>query len=246
MSFGIFVRNQFDDICIDERWVNYSLLVESSIQCQGGQWNPGQGGDPTFPVTMIPIQTITSPEPPILFGKHRGFLVDGNGHYLAECKPVGYPGNWTGFAVRCGGSGVRALEYRIYGILPRSSSYGMVVRRADGAICFDSGRRPLIVERIIQPSEWVLTYNDQAGQGFREQDWSIDRPLQEYISMSTPMFFDGIQGMPSGRVITQIAADYSAPATKIRHAVLYDSGTNTINPGPGSRTYITPMLCDAQ
>lgn len=245
MAFGIFVRNDFGDISIDDKWVNYSLLVESSISCVAGTWNPTSGGTPTYPQTVISTGTITSIEPPILFAKHSGFLAGSTGHFIAECKPIGSPGAWTGFSIRCGGTGTRTLEYRIYAILPQATSYGAVVKRGDGTIAFDSGRRPLIVERVIQPNEWSLTYNEAAGPGFREQDYTIVRPTQAYISISTVLYFDGIVGRADGRVLVQIAAGYDSPSTHIRNFVLWDSGSGSVNPGPGSISTPLPMLCDA-
>lgn len=245
MSFGIFVKNDFGDFSIDDKWVNYSLLAESSISCAAGSWDPSGGGTPTYPQTVISITPIPSVEPPILFARHAEFLAGGSGHFIAECKPVGVPGAWTGFSIRCGGSGSRTLNYRIYAILPASGTYGVIVKRSDGEICFDSGRKPLIVERVIAPSEWSLTYNGAAGPGFREQDWTLNRPVEDYISISTPLYFDGISGLSSGRVLIQIAAGFDNPTTQIRHSMLFDSGTSSVNPGAGSRSAILPMLCDA-
>ena len=84
----------------------------------------------------------------------------------------------------------------------------------------------------------------QRGRGFREQDGDLPRPTQAYISISTVTYTDSLSGGASGaRAMVQIAAGYSN-AGLLRHSVLYDSGSGSINHGAGSRIGILPMLCD--
>jgi hypothetical protein len=243
MTFGVRVNNTWGDTIIDDLWLNYSLYLQGSIGVDFAGWVVS-GADPTFPVTNLFFPAVvTSLKPPMLFCRHS--LFDAS-HALAGVNLIGYPGNWTGFAIRGAGSGAKVMDYRVYAALPPSSdSFGMRVRDANGDIAFDSGRLPLIIERVIESAEWALTYNAAAGGGYREQDWETARPSQDYVSISTPLYFDGLAGVPAGRALIQIAAGTGSPGSALRHFVLYDSGSAALNPGAGSRVSILPMLCDA-
>lgn len=255
MAYGIKIYNDFGDLVVDENWFNYTLLKEGAQQVtlDWGTGSVDSNGDFTWAKTTIPISPpSTSIVPPVLFIKH-SFLAAAD-TWVASCVVLGTPGNWTGFQVACRGSptAVRPMYYRIYAIQPPSEAqYGLKVMGANGEVAFDSGRTQLTIERVIQPSDWVLTLDYRIAR-YAQQSWEIAKPAQPYICISSHLYTGGqgaisnyASGITAPVLLLEFASSQTALGANIRLAATWDYGALGVPPASTPLTpLILPIMCD--
>lgn len=150
MSFGFKAINENGETVIDADFVNYALAFQGTVACGNQQI-----------VTVTYPTALTSQDVPLIALK-RWSGVD---FMFQDTAPVGTPGNWTGFRIRCFRASAAApssvtLSYRVYATgLPRLEDWGMQVFDARGVRVFDSSRRLLTFKGRVegQVSAWQNT-----------------------------------------------------------------------------------------
>lgn len=134
---GVKVRNENDELTIDDNYKGYGIMQQGSIALSRQT------------ITTLNFSVpITSIDQPILAIKRWPYT----GFYIEICQLVGSPGNWTGFYLRGqrntslfpNGPGSVLFEYRVYAVgVASTDQYGLRVISSDGDIVIDSGRKQL-------------------------------------------------------------------------------------------------------
>lgn len=150
MSYGLNVRNENDEMIVDQDYANYALWASGTITQAlgtfGTPWN--------FPALAA--------EPPLLFLSSPTRFVACPGYAMSGANFAGVYLIWEDGG-NSGSAGL-SVDYRLY--LPASSrgasgdGYGLRVFRSDGSIAFDAGYDYLKIAAMAAParSSGMQTY----------------------------------------------------------------------------------------
>lgn len=165
MTYGLMTRGDAGNVQIDGRSGVLNVLAEGSYAGYGS--SSGEGTLVTFPAA------IATQAPPLLFLNPDTAAVNAGRVDLALVRPVGSPGNWTGFRVR--GRYVQyphTGKYFAAGMAPSPSADGYGLRLWDGSgqQIFDSGHR---LAKLIGPAgKWKYKGALPTPTGLSRHGWS--------------------------------------------------------------------------
>ena len=239
MSFGLLVRNSDGELVIDSNFLNYALVAEFSSVIS---ITTTFGG----PVLSFP-GVITTPEPPLVAAK---WPVNDNA-FCWGIRPVGSPGNWTGFQIyfqAVPSWGNITVEFSIFAANPSSlSGFGLVVKNPQGRTTFDSSFAPLEISTFILPSGWTTLSTSLPVPGYRVTFYSRVNPSPtSAMILSCHRFGDlvypgGVEGT-TPVALAGYGYGYGTGNT-IRLCMTLDTATPSVNPSALSTplVYISPM-----